>query len=80
MSIDHNLMNLVDLIYDIKDKITSGEYVNLMKELKEISSGINKNEDSSCFSEDEINLNIDDCKCYYNGNLMSDTDEEYEGI
>tara|TARA_R110002020_G_scaffold166048_1_gene353866 strand:- start:915 stop:1160 length:246 start_codon:yes stop_codon:yes gene_type:complete len=79
MTIETSMTSLIDHLYDIKNKLTTQEYIDLMKNIQSLHSKITilegkieeENSDyDSCYD------NIDNCNRYYNDNAMSDSDDD----
>jgi len=79
MTIETSMTSLIDHLYDIKNKLTTQEYIDLMKNIQSLHSKITileskieeENSDyDSCYD------NIDNCNRYYNDNAMSDSDND----
>jgi len=79
MTIEITMTSLIDHLYDIKNKLTTQEYIDLMRNIQSLHSKITileskieeKNSDyDSCYD------NIDNCNRYYNDNAMSDSDND----
>ena len=79
MTIEITMTSLIDHLYDIKNKLTTQEYIDLMRNIQSLHSKITilegkieeENSDyDSCYD------NIDNCNRYYNDNAMSDSDND----
>jgi len=75
MCVENTMVNLLDLVFDIKNKISNQEYIEIMQSLKTLHTEINNKSDHNDI-DIEIDHNIDDSNCYYNGNVMSDSDSD----
>lgn len=79
MTIETTMTSLIDHLYDIKNKLTTQEYIDLMRNIQSLHSKITilegkieeENSDyDSCYD------NIDNCKRYYNDNVISDSSDD----
>lgn len=79
MTIEATMTTLIDNLFDIKNKLTTQEYIDLMRNIQGLHSKItilenkcdDKNSDyDSCYD------NIDNCNRYYNDNVISDSDND----
>lgn len=75
MCVENTMVNLLELVFDIKNKISNQEYIDIMRSLKNLNDEINNKSDVDDIDSND-DLNIDDSKCYYNGNVMSDSDSD----